>query len=170
MLILSSVGYKEKQVAVNNEARLTNIQMVSVSSALGEVVVVGYGTLRKKDVTGAIVSINMEDINIPSAPSFDEMLQGKVAGAQISQTSGGPGGGNINVVIRGISSITGGNSPLYVVDGFPISGTGSGTDFSSRGGTLYSSEGLANNTQSRINPLASITPSDIASIEVLPTT
>ncbi len=167
ILVFSFVGYQEKQVSVNNKTGLTDIQMTTASSALGEVVVVGYGTQRKKDITGAISNINMEDINMPSVPSFDEMLQGKVAGAQISQTSGGPGGGNINIIIRGISSITGGNSPLYVVDGFPIGGTGSNTDFSSRGGTLYSSDGLANNTQSRINPLASINPSDIASIDVL---
>lgn len=166
-LLFSFVDYQTRQIVVNGNSDVTAIKMDPANSSLGEVVVVGYGTQRKKDVTGAITSINMEDIHIPSAPSFDEMLQGKVAGAQISQTSGGPGGGNINVVIRGISSITGGNSPLYVVDGFPIGGTGSNSDFSSRGGTLYSSDGLANNTQSRINPLASINPSDIASIEIL---
>ncbi|MGN6804120.1 MAG: SusC/RagA family TonB-linked outer membrane protein [Ginsengibacter sp.] len=165
-LVVSYVGYGSQEV-VANKAKLPNIQLVQSSSTLGEVVLIGYGSQRKKDVTGAISTIKMEDAQIPSVPSFDEMLQGKVAGAQISQTSGGPGGGNINVVIRGISSITGGNSPLYVIDGFPISGTGASSDLSSFGGNLYSSEGMANNVQSRINPLASINPSDIASIDIL---
>lgn len=165
-LVVSYVGYESQEV-VANKAKLPNIQLVQSSSTLGEVVLIGYGSQRKKDVTGAISTIKMEDAQIPSVPSFDEMLQGKVAGAQISQTSGGPGGGNINVVIRGISSITGGNSPLYVIDGFPISGTGASSDLSSFGGNLYSSEGMANNVQSRINPLASINPSDIASIDIL---
>lgn len=165
-LILSFVDYQTREIVVNDNTDVASISMVPKNSSLGEVVVVGYGTQRKKDVTGAIASINMEDINIPSAPSFDEMLQGKIAGAQISQTSGGPGGGSINIIIRGISSITGGNEPLYVVDGFPIN-SGGGTDFSSFGGNLYSTNGIANNTQSRINPLSFLNPSDIVSIDIL---
>lgn len=165
-LIFSFVDYQTKQLVVNDNTDVASISLIPKNSSLGEVVVVGYGTQRKKDVTGAISSINMEDIKIPSASSFDEMLQGKVAGAQISQTSGGPGGGSVNIVIRGISSITGGNEPLYVVDGFPISSGGS-TDFSSFGVSLYSTSGIANNTQSRINPLSFLNPSDIVSIDIL---
>ncbi len=98
--------------------------------------------------------------------SFDQMLQGKVAGVQISQTSGAPGG-NVNVLVRGISSITGGNQPLYVVDGFPIGAGGGGSDMMSFGGNTFSSSGMANNIQSRVNPLTAINPADIESIEIL---
>jgi|TARA_B110000908_G_scaffold67775_1_gene81890 hypothetical protein len=73
----------------------------------------------------------MDNIKSPSVSSFDQMLTGKLAGLQISQTSGGPGG-NVNVVLRGVSSITGGNEPLYVIDGFPITG-GASSDLTHMG-------------------------------------
>lgn len=84
----------------------------------------GYGTQRKQDLTGSIVSVKGDDILQPSAASFDQMLQGKVPGVQVNQTTGAPGG-NVNILVRGVSSITGGNQPLYVIDGFPV-GSGGG--------------------------------------------
>src|SRR5690606_36721010 len=81
-------------------------------------------------------------------------------------TTGAPGG-NVNILIRGISSITGGNQPLYVIDGFPIGSGGGGASMSSYGSSLFSAGGMANNTSTRINPLSSINPADIESIDVL---
>lgn len=164
-LVFSYIGFVTQEMAVGNQSTI-NVTMEEDVSNLDEVVVVGYGTQRRKDLTGSISRVDMENIQQPSTASFDQMLQGQVAGVQISQTSGAPGG-NVNVLVRGVSSITGGNQPLYVIDGFPIGGSQSGSDFSSYGGSLYSAEGLANNTQSRINPLTSINPSDIESIEIL---
>src|SRR5690606_16808502 len=92
-------------------------------------------------------------------------LQGRVPGVQINQTTGAPGG-NVNVLVRGISSITGGNQPLYVVDGYPIGTGGGGSDFR-LGDATMSASGMANITQARVNPLASINPADIESVEVL---
>jgi len=133
---------------------------------IDEVIIVGYGTQRRKDLTGSISNVTGDEILQPSTVSFDQMLQGKVAGVQISQTTGAPGG-NVNVMIRGVSSITGGNQPLYVVDGYPIGSGGGGSNMMNFGGSLYTPSNMANATQNRINPLASINPSDIQSIEVL---
>ena len=164
VLVFSYIGFVTREIPVAGESSIDVTLLENVSN-LDEVVVVGYGTQRKKDLTGSITRVDMEEVSQPSIASFDQMLQGKVAGVQISQTSGAPGG-NINILVRGMSSITGGNQPLYVVDGFPI-GSGGNSDFGSYGGNLYSSAGIANNTQQRINPLSSINPSDIESIEIL---
>ncbi|MBM1106256.1 TonB-dependent receptor [Aurantibacter crassamenti] len=164
ILVFSYMGFITKEVIVDGQNNL-NIILEEDVSKLDEVVVVGYGTQRKKDLTGSITRVAMDDVNQPSIASFDQMLQGKVAGVQISQTSGAPGG-NVNILVRGMSSITGGNEPLYVIDGFPVGSSGN-SDFGSYGGNLYSSAGIANNTQQRINPLGSINPSDIESIEIL---
>ncbi len=164
VLLFSFIGYQSQEVSVGSR-RVIDVTMEDDFKVLGEVVVTGYGTQKKQDITGSIARVDGKDMMLPSTSSFDQMIQGRVSGVQISQTSGAPGG-NVNVLIRGVSSITGGNQPLYVVDGYPIS-TGGSSDFSSYGGGTYSSAGIANNTQSRINPLASINPADIESIEVL---
>jgi len=132
------------------------------------VVVVGYGTQRKKDVTGSIVTISSKDmVPVPAANSFDQMLQGKVAGVQITQTSGAPGG-NVNVLIRGVNSITGGNQPLYVVDGFAIGSGGGGSSVANYAADSYSANGIVGaSAVNRVNPLSTINPSDIESIQVL---
>ncbi|MEL7587301.1 MAG: TonB-dependent receptor [Prolixibacteraceae bacterium] len=165
VLVFSFVGMKPQEIAVNGRS-VVNITLEEDVRSVDEVVVVGYGTQRKKDLTGSISRVSGEDMIQPSVVSFDQMLQGKVAGVQISQTTGAPGG-NVNVLVRGVSSITGGNQPLYVVDGFPIGSGGGGSDMLNFGGATYSSAGMANNTQNRINPLSSINPSDIESIEIL---
>tara|TARA_R110000751_G_scaffold93282_2_gene182254 strand:- start:22826 stop:26059 length:3234 start_codon:yes stop_codon:yes gene_type:complete len=164
ILVFSYIGFVKKEIAVGGQSNIRVILEEDVSN-LDEVVVVGYGTQLKKDLTGSITRVDMDEVSQPSIASFDQMLQGKVAGVQISQTSGAPGG-NINILVRGMSSITGGNEPLYVVDGFPIGGGGN-SDFGSYGTNLYSAAGIAGNTQQRINPLGSINPSDIESIDIL---
>ena len=164
-LLFSFVGMKSQEVAVAGQT-VINITLKEETVGLEEIVAVGYGSQRKKDLTGSIARVKGDDMIQPSTGSFDQMLQGKVAGLQISQTSGAPGG-NVNVLIRGVSSITGGNQPLYVVDGFPIGTGGGGSDMTNFGGGNFTSEGMASNTQNRINPLSSINPADIESIEIL---
>lgn len=165
VLEFKSVGYEQTEVTVGSQS-VYNVSMTYSVQALNSVVVVGYGTKRKRDLTGSVVSLSPKELQPGPAASFDQMMQGKVAGAQITQTTGSPGG-NVNVVIRGINSITGGNQPLYVIDGYAIGAGGSGSDLSNFNGNSYSSSGMANNTVSKINPLSTINPSDIASIEIL---
>lgn len=165
-LVFSSIGYLNKEVRVGNQTTI-NVSLQEDVQQLDELVVVGYGTQKKSDLTGSIASVSGEDVLLPSTANFDQMLQGKVPGVQVSLTSGTPGGG-ANILVRGVSSITGGNQPLYVIDGYPIDpGGGSNSDLLSFGGSNYSAAGMANNTQNRINPLSFINPADIESIDVL---
>lgn len=164
-LVFSYIGYSTQEVQVNNRS-VVDVTLQTDLQQLSEVVVVGYGTQRRQDLTGSIVSVKGDDILQPSGGSFDQMLQGKVPGVQVSQTTGAPGG-NVNILVRGVSSITGGNQPLYVIDGFPIGSGGGGSDMRGYGGSSFSASGMANSTSTRINPLSSINPSDIESIEIL---
>lgn len=163
-LAFSYVGYIKQEIKIGNRSAI-DIQLSADQQQLSEVVVVGYGTQRRKELSGSISRITGDEFLQPSAVSFDQMLQGKVPGVQINQTTGAPGG-NVNILVRGISSITGGNQPLYVIDGFPVSGAGN-SDMRGYGGSSFSSEDMVSNTGSRINPLSSINPADIESIEIL---
>ncbi|MWB95936.1 SusC/RagA family TonB-linked outer membrane protein [Flavobacterium sp. GA093] len=150
-LLLSYVGYDDKEVAIAGRTNIT-VSMVPSSKSLNEVVIIGYGTQKKKNVTGAMSSIKGESLILSSAPSVLTALQGKVAGLQITQNSAQPGGG-FNIQIRGAGSINV-NKPLVVIDGFPV------TDFQQPGtGNRYDG-----GTQSILN---SFNPNDIESIEVL---
>lgn len=164
-LVFSFIGYQSKEMAVDKQT-VINVVLEEDVKKIDEVVIVGYGTQKKKDLTGSISRVSGDDLVQASSSSFDQMLQGKVAGVQISQSTGSPGG-NANVLIRGVSSITGGTQPLYVVDGFPISTGGEGSNMMTFGDATYSSAGMVKNVQNRINPLSSINPSDIESIEIL---
>jgi TonB-linked SusC/RagA family outer membrane protein len=119
VLVLSYIGFVAKEVAVNNQTFLEIVmeQDVKLQDA---VVVVGYGTQRARNVTGAVSRIGAKEIRQVAVVSADQALVGRVAGVQISQNSGEPGG-EISVRIRGISSITSGSDPLIVVDGVPMS-------------------------------------------------
>jgi len=131
-----------------NGAAIANFTMTRLATALDQVVVVGYGTQRRGDVTGAVSSVNVEQIaTVQTSSSVGQLLQGRVAGAQVTVNNGAPGGG-ISIRVRGSNSITANSEPLYVIDGVP-SYVGSG------GQDPYS------------NPLSSISPQDIESIEVL---
>lgn len=165
VLVFSYLGFVSKEVLVGGQ-KVINVNLEANTENLQEVVVVGYGSQRKRDLTGSTVSLSSKDLLPGPSASFDQMMQGKVAGTQITQTTGAPGG-NVNIIVRGISSITGGNQPLYVIDGYAIGGGGGGSDLSSFNGNSFSSSGMANNTASKINPLSAINPSDIESIEIL---
>mgnify|MGYP002777899777 CR=1 FL=1 len=143
VLLFSSVGYLPQEIAVGNRTDV-NVTLQDDSRALDEVVVVGYGAQRRRDVTGAVASVSAERIRELPVASLDRALAGQVAGVQVQQATGTPGGG-VTVRVRGTGSISAGNEPLYVIDGFPVE---------------------ANYSQAQ-NPLATINPGDIESIEIL---
>jgi len=157
VLIFSHVGFLEKEMAVKQLNDQNGIVILDpVDRSMEEVVVVGYGTVKKKDLTGAVVALSSKDFNKGAVTSADQLIAGKAAGVQVVQNSGEPGGG-ISVNIRGVGSINGGNNPLYVIDGLPLDNSsavsGSGTNFTGM--------------KTPRNPLNSINPNDIASIEIL---
>lgn len=154
-LVFSSIGYVTQEIAVGNR-QTADVTLVEDNKTLSEVVVVGYGTQRAKDATGSVASIGTKDFNKGVITSPEQLLQGRVAGVQITPASGEPGAAN-NIQIRGAVSLRGGNSPLYVVDGVPLDGG----DFSN--GTPDFGTG---NTTAR-NPLSFLNPSDIENISVL---
>lgn len=121
ILVVSFVGYTTQEVAVVAGQTNVNINLPLSTSDLSEVVVVGYGSQIKKEVTGAIQSIGGEELRDMPVSTIAQKLQGRLAGVQINQTTGQPGRG-MQVRIRGQLSVTGGSDPLYVVDGFPITG------------------------------------------------
>ena len=96
-----------------------NISLFEISNSMNEVVVIGYGTVKKKDLTGSVATVNMTDLQKSPVRSFEEAMAGRIAGVQVSSADGQPGA-SVNIVIRGNNSLTQDNSPLYVIDGFPI--------------------------------------------------
>lgn len=153
-LTISYTGYSTQVVELTGQTTV-NIQLAS-GELLDEVVVVGYGSVKKKDITGAVVALTEDDFNAGVITSPEELIQGRAAGVQITQTSGEPGAG-VNFRIRGTSSVRGNNNPLFVVDGVPLSGENTSAD-----GNI---SGLGS-TSAR-NPLNFLNPNDIASIDVL---
>ena len=141
-LEISYIGYSNKTAKVPANGKIS-IVLTEDTHSLNEVVVVGYGTMKRSDLTGSVSSIDEKAIKQGVNTSMEQAMQGRIAGVQVTQNSGAPGGG-ISVQIRGIISFNG-NEPLYVIDGILVSG----------------------NTSSNTSVLASINPSDITSIEVL---
>lgn len=117
-LMFSYIGYKTQEVPVNGNQKL-EVKMLPDNQQLDQVVVVGYGTVKKRDVTGSVGQVNVNDLQKAPVTSFDNALAGRVAGVVVSGNDGEPGALN-NIVIRGSNSVTQDNSPLYVVDGFPM--------------------------------------------------
>jgi iron complex outermembrane receptor protein len=154
ILVFSYIGLKTQEV---NVAGKTTVKVVLVedSAELKEVVVIGYGTVRKKDATGAVDQIGAKDFDNVAAPSPAQLLRGKVAGVQVTQSSGEPGAG-VAIRIRGNSSIRSGNGPLVVVDGVPLDG----------GNVSGGGDNLLGASSSR-NPLNFINQNDIETITVL---
>lgn len=155
-LVFTGSGFSSQSVKVGNGGNYSVIMQATVSN-LNEVVVVGYGTARKKDLTGSVGSLSAKDFNKGTFTSADQLIQGKVAGVQMINNSGAPGGAS-TVKIRGASAVTGSGQPLYVVDGVPLDGR------SPRPG--IGDVGLGGSNPGN-NPLNFINPSDIASIDVL---
>ncbi len=157
---VSYIGYKDITVDANVNTEL-KIELED-SSLLDEVVVVGYGTVKKSDLTGAVSSLKSDQLNSGVNASVDQMMQGRASGVQITQSSSEPGGG-MSIRIRGASSINASNEPLYVVDGFPIDNSPS---LSAGDATTFSIVNTGTNNTPK-NPLNSINPADIQSIEIL---
>lgn len=121
VLIISYVGYNSKELAVSNQTNVS-IALLQTASNLNDVVVIGYGTLKKSDLTGAVATMSSENLKDRAAVNFGEAMAGQLAGVQVQQISGAPGGEGLSVRVRGTGSITQSNSPLYVVDGYPMEG------------------------------------------------
>ncbi|WP_366186133.1 TonB-dependent receptor [Flavobacterium ovatum] len=117
-LTFSYIGFKSKTVSISNKA-IINITLEGNTTSLDEIVVVGYGTQKRSDLTGSVGKLSVEDLQKAPVRSFDEALAGRIAGVQVTSSDGQPGSG-VNIVIRGNNSVTQDNSPLYVIDGFLI--------------------------------------------------
>ncbi len=157
VLVFSFIGYLSEEMNVAGQTNI-DMQLIEDIQKLDEVVVIGYGSSKKSDLTGAVVSINEETLRSSISTNIDQALQGRIAGVQVTQNSGQPGGA-ASVRIRGANSITGSSEPLYVIDGIPFQGDGATVaGFDWAGGA---------NGQNRVNPLSTINPNDIVSIEVL---
>ena len=137
VLQFSFVNYTTKEVSVKNQKEI-KVTLSLTDKQLDEVVVIGYGTVKKKDLTGSVSKVEMVELQKAPVRSFEEALGGRVAGVQVSSSDGQPGS-PVSIVIRGNNSLTQDNSPLYVIDGVPV-------------------ENPNNNA---------VNPSDIESIEVL---
>lgn len=116
-IAVSFIGYKSEVVAVGSKTQV-KVTLVEDAALLDDVVVIGYGTVKKRDLTGAVTSVKSEDITIAPTSDVMEALQGKVAGMDITKGSGEVGSG-VNVLLRGSRSIYGSNAPLFIIDGFP---------------------------------------------------
>lgn len=147
VLVFSSVGYQPKRVEITETVMRVTLQPAQAD--LEEVVVVGYGQQRKGDITGAVATMNTERLAERPVVRVDQALVGQMAGVRVRQTTGNPGQG-MSVQVRGVGSISAGNEPLYVVDGFPLSGA-----------TPNANGGYSTGT-----PLDNINPNDIESIQV----
>jgi len=145
VLVFKMIGFQPQEITIG-DGSVINVTLKIETTKLDEVVVIGYAKVARKDVTGSISSIKGDDLRQTQPTTFDQALQGKVAGVVVQQVSGQPGGG-VSIQIRGVSSISGSNSPLFVIDGIiipPVNNPGSGS-----------------------NPLNSINPAEIESIDVL---
>ena len=143
IITFSYIGYKTQELKA---APNMKVIMKEDSHVLNEVVAVGYGTMKRSDITGSVVSVKSEDMQQTSASTMDQMLQGRAAGMQIT-SNGGAAGGSTSVQIRGINSLNSTNEPVYVIDGAIVA--------SSAGDDVFS------------NPLADLNPNDVESIEIL---
>jgi TonB-dependent starch-binding outer membrane protein SusC len=141
-LVFTFIGFVKEEIVIEN-GNPVKISLIPDLVGLDEVVVVGYGTMKRSDLTGAVSSVSESDIKKGVTTSLEQVLQGRIAGVQVTQNSGAPGGG-VSVNVRGINSLNG-NEPLYVIDGVAISGQ----------------------TDENTSILATINPSDIVSMEVL---
>lgn len=158
-LLITFIGYTNQEVSISDRSTVA-ISLVPSATALGEVqvVAIGYGTVRKRDLISSVATIGAKDFNKGLITSPDQLLQGKVAGLEITTNSGAPGSAS-TIVIRGNSSLRSGDAPLYVVDGVPLDGRTAipGLNFSAAG----------TGASADVNPLLYINPNDIAQVDVL---
>jgi TonB-dependent starch-binding outer membrane protein SusC len=160
ILVISHIGFLTQEVPVKNQYTL-NIRLVAQQTSLQQIVVIGYGTSKRKDLTGSVSSINADQIAAVPVTTLEQAMQGRAAGVQVTSNDGSPGG-NINVLIRGTGSLANnGNAPLYVVDGYPLE-TGIPNTIQVGTGATTSSTGPVQS-----GGINNINPNDIASIDIL---
>jgi TonB-dependent starch-binding outer membrane protein SusC len=152
VLVFSYVGYRQQALPIGAQTSFS-VSLAQDPRSLEEVVVVGYGTVKRSDLTGAVASVSAEKSRQTVNTSPDQALAGRVAGVQVTQASGQPGGA-VSVRIRGGNSLTGGNEPLYVIDGYPV--------YNDNGGASAGATKGPN-----LNALSTLNPSDIETIDVL---
>jgi TonB-dependent starch-binding outer membrane protein SusC len=150
-LVFSFIGYTTQEVQVGTRTTI-DITLLTDTKTLNEVVIIGYGTVKKSDLTGSVATVASKEIKAFPVASVDQALSARATGINVTQASGAPGGG-VTVRIRGANSINSGSEPLYVIDGFPIYPDNAAA---SAGGNRQAT-----------NALASINPSDIESVEIL---
>tara|TARA_B100001057_G_scaffold497105_1_gene600327 strand:- start:1633 stop:4809 length:3177 start_codon:yes stop_codon:yes gene_type:complete len=152
VLVFSILGFKDQEVKVEDKKNI-NVALTEDYNSLDEIVVVGYGSVKKSDLTGSVTSIKSDDLVKAKSTSFLEAMQGRMAGVQVKQQSGEPGSA-VNIKIRGANSVNASSNPLYVIDGVQI-------DVNE--GEVADAVG----SSTSMNPLATLNPNDIKSIEVL---
>ena len=158
-LVYSSIGYATQEIVVGSQS-VINVKLSEDAEFLDEVVVVGYGTMKKSDLAGASVSMKEDAIKGSIITNIDQSLQGRAAGVTAVQTSGAPGSSS-SIRVRGQATINANAEPLYVIDGVIMQGGGSsGADFGL-------GDALGNGAVSTVSPLSTINPSDIVSMEIL---
>ena len=118
VLVITSIGYETAEITVGARTQIA-VNLILSTNSLQEVVVVGYGTQKKEDLTGSVGIVKTEQLEAAPVMSFDQALAGRIAGVQVSSSDGQPGSEGVNITIRGAGSLTQNTSPLYVVDGFP---------------------------------------------------
>ncbi|MCL1616594.1 TonB-dependent receptor [Bacteroides sp. ET71] len=158
-IVISFLGYTPREIKITNQTTL-DVMLQEDSEMLEEVVVVGYGTMKKSDLSGASVSMGEDDLKGSIITNLDQSLQGRAAGVTAVTTSGAPGSSS-SIRIRGQATINANAEPLYVIDGVIVQGGGqSGADFGL-------GDALGNGSVSTISPLSTINPADIVSMEIL---
>ncbi len=156
---ISSIGYKTQEITVGTQSNF-NVKLSEDTQFLEEVVVVGYGSMKKSDLAGASVSMKEADLKGSIISSLDQSLQGRAAGVTAVSTSGAPGSSS-SIRVRGQATINANAEPLYVIDGVIVQGGGN------RGADFGLGDALGNGTVSTISPLSTINPADIVSMEIL---
>ncbi len=154
-LMVTFIGMETSEVNVSKKSTVT-VSLRSTTSALADLVVIGYGSVKKSDLTGSAQRLNREDIMRDNPLNILQAMQGKLAGVNVTQNDGAPGAG-LSIRIRGSNSFLGGTEPLYVIDGVPFNNSSSGTTPESIGG----------DEKQTLNALAFLNPNDIESIDVL---
>ncbi len=158
-LVVRSIGYKTVEINIGNQSSV-RVALEEETSQLEEVVVVGYGTMKKSDLSGASVSVNEDKIKGSIITNLDQVFQGRAAGVTSVITSGAPGS-SVSIRVRGQSTINANAEPLYVIDGVIVQGGGNS------GASFGLGDALGNGSTSTISPLSTISPNDIVSMEIL---
>lgn len=158
VLEISFIGFADKELTLGNNVDNLQVNLTEDNKLLNEVVVVGYGTMKKSDLTGSVSDVRSEDFNKGLVTSPSQLIQGRTAGINVTNNGGEPGGG-VTIRVRGSNSIRSGQDPLYVIDGVPLNAS---TDLQATGGSVT---GVG--SSSFTNPLNYLNPDDIESISIL---